>query len=136
MRKSWFMIFEIKMELHCNLTNIKSWFSDENNAKCPIVKSMISLYKLKMRQFLFINSEILENYSLGIDTSFATMRDQPTHNSGILVQPNKTFYFYEFIFKTVLWSNIWMYYCVHLIFFCFADPGEASGCSTKSLVIH
>ena len=30
MRKSWFMIFEITMKLHCNLKNNKSWFSFKN----------------------------------------------------------------------------------------------------------
>ena len=30
MRKSWFMIFDITMELHCNLKSHKSWFSHEN----------------------------------------------------------------------------------------------------------
>ena len=39
-------------------------------------------------QYLFINSEILGNHSGGIDTAFATMIDQPTHNLEILGQPN------------------------------------------------
>ena len=39
-------------------------------------------------QFLLINSEMLGNHSLGIDTAFATMSDQPTHNLAILGQPN------------------------------------------------
>ena len=30
MKKSWFWIFEITMELHCNLKNQKSWFFHEN----------------------------------------------------------------------------------------------------------
>ena len=29
------------------------------------------------------------NHSLGIDTAFATMSDQPTHNLGILGQPSR-----------------------------------------------
>ena len=38
--------------------------------------------------FLFINSDILGNHSRGIDTAFATMSDQPTHNLEILGQPS------------------------------------------------
>ena len=33
MRKSRFKIFEITMELHCNLKNLKSWFSHKNIEK-------------------------------------------------------------------------------------------------------
>ena len=50
---------------------------------------MISLNKLNTHgagQFLFINSEILGQHSAGIDTSFATKSDTPTHNLGVLVQ--------------------------------------------------
>ena len=56
---------------------------------CPIVKFMISLYKLICAapgQFLFKNSEILGKQSLGINTSFATMGYTPTFNLGVLVQ--------------------------------------------------
>ena len=53
---------------------------------CPIVKSMISLYKLNTRQFLFINSDIFGQHSDGIETAFATKSDTLTHNLGVLVQ--------------------------------------------------
>ena len=33
MRKSWFWIFEITMDLHCNLKNLKSWLFLENIEK-------------------------------------------------------------------------------------------------------
>ena len=39
-------------------------------------------------QLLFINSEILGNHSLGIDTKFATMSDPQTQELLILVQSN------------------------------------------------
>ena len=56
---------------------------------CPLVKSMISLYKLNMRGlFLFINSEIFGQHSVGIETVFATNSDTPTHNLEVLVQAN------------------------------------------------
>ena len=45
---------------------------------CPIVKSMISLYKLNTRSagpiFFSINSEILGRHSVGIVSAFATLR--------------------------------------------------------------
>ena len=37
-------------------------------------------------QFLFINSETLGQYSVGIDTAFSTKSDTPSHNLGVLVQ--------------------------------------------------
>ena len=37
-------------------------------------------------QFLFINSEIFGQHSVGIDTAFATMSDTETPNFGVLVQ--------------------------------------------------
>ena len=37
MRKSWFMIFDITMELHCNLKNHKSCISNENIEKSTFI---------------------------------------------------------------------------------------------------
>ena len=52
---------------------------------------MISLYKINMAapgQFNFINSETFRQYSVGIETVFATISDTPTKNLGVLVQPS------------------------------------------------
>ena len=53
----------------------------------PAIISFINSILAAPGQFLFINSEILENNFLGIDTAFATMSDQPTQNLGLLGQP-------------------------------------------------
>ena len=51
-----------------------------------IVNPIVNYICAALKQFLFNNSEILAKHSLGIDTSFATMSDQPTQNWGFFVQ--------------------------------------------------
>ena len=58
----------------------------------PSVKFLISLSKLTARGggpiFFFINSEIVVQYSVGIDTAFSTMGYLLAPFSVVIVQPN------------------------------------------------